>query len=102
MKPEDRVYPDPAVVARNHRRQGADNLGLLRDELIEARIQARDYSYKLDRMQVELDDVADNLGLLPDEVQADVREAQLAIRELQEWVEEFARCLSRELDRAEN
>ena len=66
-----------------------DGIGVQRDTLMDARNRVGLFAHTLQEMYVELDAMLDNAGLLPDEVQHDLRETQRELTEHAAWVEEL-------------
>lgn len=88
---------DPEEQARRVR-ESTEPLGEgpVRDTLADANAEAVSHAQILSDAFVNLDHIADNRGLYPDEVQSDIRETQEMVSDLQEWVEEFSEALKAE------
>lgn len=72
--------------------------GVTHDALVEARIEA-DWMYTQARRQaVDLDGMADDMGLYPMEVRASLRDAQKRMQAIAEWAERFADALEAEIE----
>lgn len=86
MTGEDYPHPDDTAEELDTPEYG---LGVRRDELIEAAIDAGSAKHNLQRMYVSLDAICDDKGLLPDEVYRDMRDIQQDIEVLMAWFKEF-------------
>lgn len=91
--------PDPEKRARKAREWNEGHgIGVLRDSLMDARIEAKATAAQLSNMYVHLDGMADDLGLAPRPVGTELRKVQGRIKELHEWYEEFNEAIEAELN----
>lgn len=92
-------FRDPEAVAEEIAESAAEGgVGVLRDTLVEARIEADNAHQILNEMCVELDSICDDRGLFPGSVASDLRTRQSQLRDAAEWMERFANALDSEAE----
>lgn len=92
-------FPDHREVVAEVR-ENAEGMGegVVHDTLIDAKIEVEDYHYKMSDIVVALDAIADNQGMLPEEVQQNVTEMHKAATEMEEWLAGLSAAFQKEVN----
>lgn len=84
-------YPEPKDEAiRVFKNASGDGSALTAEIVSEAATNARLAEQNMLDINVLCDETADDLGLLPDAVRADIREMQQQAQDITVWIQEFA------------
>lgn len=87
-----RELPDPKDAVDTTARDEGE-YGIFRDQMADGVASAHTDKMLLEDMYVQLDTILDDVGLYPGEVHNRGREAQKAIKELSEWMDEYRRAM---------